>query len=116
MIPIAILGAFAILTPLATYSAGIEDDQGQFALIQRFVVMPMFLFSGTFFPLSQVPDWLEWVGWISPLWHATQLGRTVSYGQSEPLWLTVTHVGVLAGYAVVGAYLMHRAFVKRLTR
>jgi lipooligosaccharide transport system permease protein len=116
MIPIAILGAFAILTPLASYSAGIDDDRGQFALIQRFVVMPMFLFSGTFFPLSQVPDWLEWVGWVSPLWHATQLGRTVSYGLNEPLWLTVTHGGVLAAYAIIGAYLMHRAFVKRLTR
>lgn len=46
MIPIAILGAFSILTPLGAYSAGIEDDRGQFALIQRLVVMPMFLFSG----------------------------------------------------------------------
>jgi lipooligosaccharide transport system permease protein len=116
MIPIAILGAFAILTPLGAYSAGIQDDRGQFALIQRLVVMPMFLFSGTFFPLSDVPDWLEWVGWVSPLWHASQLGRIASYGMSEPIWLTVVHVAVLTGYALVGGYFMRRAFVTRLTR
>lgn len=116
MIPIAILGAYAILTPLAAYSASIEDDRGQFALIQRLVVMPMFLFSGTFFPLSQVPDWLEWVGWVSPLWHASQLGRVVSYGMPEPIWLTALHLGVLLAFAGVGLVLMRRSFVTRLTR
>ncbi|MEY4312675.1 MAG: hypothetical protein RLZZ319_184 [Actinomycetota bacterium] len=116
MIPISILGAYAILTPLASYSAGIEDDRGQFALIQRLIVMPMFLFSGTFVPLSQVPDWLEWIGWLSPLWHASQLGRTVSYGLVEPLWLILIRVAVLATYALVGGVLMRRAFVRRLTR
>lgn len=116
MIPVAILGAFSILTPLGAYSAGIEDDRGQFALIQRLVVMPMFLFSGTFFPLSDVPDWLEWVGWVSPLWHASQLGRVASYGMPEPIWMTTIHLAVLLGYAVIGGYFMRRAFVKRLTR
>ena len=116
VIPIAILGAFSILTPLAAYSASIDDDGGQFALIQRLVVMPMFLFSGTFFPISQIPDWLEWVAWISPLWHASELGRIATYGLSEPIWLTVTHFVVLVTYALVGGYFMRRAFVKRLTR
>ncbi len=116
MIPIAILGAYSILTPLAAYSAGIDEDRGQFAMIQRLVVMPMFLFSGTFFPLAQVPDWLEWVGWISPLWHASQLGRLVSYGIDEPLWLIIAHVAVLATYATIGLFLTRRAFTKRLTR
>jgi lipooligosaccharide transport system permease protein len=116
VIPISILGAYAIMTPLAAYAAGLEDDSGQFALIQRLVVMPMFLFSGTFFPISQIPDWLEWIAWVSPLWHASQLGRVASYGMSEPIWMTVTHLGVLIVFSVVGAILMHRAFVKRLTK
>jgi lipooligosaccharide transport system permease protein len=76
----------------------------------------MFLFSGTFFPISQIPDWLEWIAWVSPLWHASQLGRVASYGMSEPIWMTVTHLGVLIVFSVVGAILMHRAFVKRLTK
>ena len=114
MIPISVLGAFSILTPLASYSASITEDKGQFPLIMRLIVMPMFLFSGTFFPLSQVPDWLEWVGWLSPLWHASSLGRVVSFGMIEPVWLTAVHVGYLALLAVLGAVLMRRAFIKRL--
>ena len=116
VIPISILGAYAILTPLAAYAESIDDDNGQFALIQRLIVMPMFLFSGTFFPISQIPDWLEWVAWASPLWHASQLGRIATYGLSEPIWLTVTHVVVLVAYAAIGGYFMRRAFVNRLTR
>lgn len=116
MIPISILGAFAIMTPLAAYSARLEDDRGQFALIQRLVVMPMFLFSGTFFPISEIPDWIEWVAWISPLWHASQLGRIVSYGLSEPIWLTILHVAVLAAFALAGALLTRRGFIARLTK
>jgi lipooligosaccharide transport system permease protein len=53
----------------------IEDDKGQFALVQRFIFMPMFLFSGTFYPLDSLPLWLQWIGWISPLWHGAELGR-----------------------------------------
>ena len=115
MIPISILAAFSVLTPLATYTAGIEDEQGQFPLIQRLIVMPMFLFSGTFFPLSQIPDWLEWVGWISPLWHASQLGRTVSYGLEEPAWLTLVHFLYLLLITAVFTIWMRRRFAKRLT-
>lgn len=115
MIPISILGAFSILTPLASYSATLTDDRGQFPLIMRLIIMPMFLFSGTFFPLSNVPDWLEWVGWLSPLWHASSLGRVVSYGMDEPIWLTLAHVGYLAAIAAGGLVLTLRAFTKRLT-
>ena len=65
------------------YAASIEDDKGQFALVQRFVFMPMFLFSGTFYPLATLPLWLQWIGWVSPLWHATELGRWLTYGASD---------------------------------
>jgi lipooligosaccharide transport system permease protein len=114
MIPVAMLGAFSILTPLGAYSARILDDKGQFPLIMRLIIMPMFLFSGTFFPLSNVPDWLEWVGWLSPLWHASSLGRVVAYGLVEPIWLTAAHLGYLGVLAVGGTILMRRSFIKRL--
>ena len=55
----------------------IEEDKGQFAIVMRFVLLPMFLFSGTFFPLATLPICLQWIGWISPLWHATELARRV---------------------------------------
>ena len=58
----------------------IEDDRGQFAIVMRFVLLPMFLFSGTFFPLDPLPLCLQWIGWISPLWHGTELARQFTYG------------------------------------
>jgi lipooligosaccharide transport system permease protein len=91
-IPIAILTGMAFGLVIGSYMASVEQDVGQPAFIQRFIVTPLFLFSGTFFPLSQMPVFLQWVGWISPLWHGTELGRVVSYGAVEPGWLTVLHV------------------------
>lgn len=77
---------------IASYMATVEQEVGQPAFIQRFIVAPLLLFSGTFFPLSQMPIYLQWIGWISPLWHGTQLGRTLDYGAVEPAWLTAVHV------------------------
>ncbi len=91
-IPIAILTGMAFGLVIASYMSTVEQDVGQPAFIQRFIVTPLFLFSGTFFPLSQMPVFLQWIGWISPLWHGTELGRVVSYGAVEPVWLTLVHV------------------------
>ena len=113
---IALLGGLSFGTPLLAYAASIEDDKGQFALVQRFVFMPMFLFSGTFYPLSALPDWLEWIGWISPLWHATELGRVVTYGQPSPPILIVVHVVYLLALAIGGLVVGRRLFERRLAK
>ena len=91
-IPIAVLTGMAFGLVIASYMATVEQDVGQPAFIQRFIIIPLFLFSGTFFPLTQMPIFLRWIGWISPLWHGTELGRVVSYGAVEPGWLTIVHV------------------------
>ncbi|MBC7761363.1 MAG: ABC transporter permease [Candidatus Saccharibacteria bacterium] len=91
-IPIAVLTGMAFGLVVASYMATVEQDVGQPAFIQRFIIIPLFLFSGTFFPLTQMPIFLRWIGWISPLWHGTELGRVVSYGAVEPGWLTIVHV------------------------
>ena len=92
VVPIAILAAMSIGILISSYTAGVENDTSQMALIMRFGITPILLFSGTFFPLTQLPIWLQWIGWVSPLWHGTELGRVVSYGMSEPLWLSVVHI------------------------
>ena len=56
-------------------SANVTNEDGFLAFTGRLVIMPMFLFSGTFYPLSSLPLALPWIGWISPLCHATHLGR-----------------------------------------
>lgn len=112
----AVLTGMAIGLVLSSYTSTITDDRGQMAMIQRFGIMPLFLFSGTFFPLEQLPVYLQPIGWISPLWHGAELGRVATYGLDEPLWLTVTHVGYLSGIILVGLWATRRHFVRRLNR
>jgi lipooligosaccharide transport system permease protein len=115
-VAIALLGGLAFGTPLMAYSASLTEDRGQFAMVMRFIVVPMTLFSGTMFPLTQLPLFLQWIGWISPLWHATELSRVASYGLDEPPWLSVVHVAYLAALAAAGWVLATRITARRLNR
>ncbi|MBD7957293.1 ABC transporter permease [Microbacterium sp. Sa4CUA7] len=115
-IVLGVLAGLAFGIPLMAYAASIEDDKGQFALVQRFVFMPMFLFSGTFYPLSNLPDWLEWIGWISPLWHATQAGRILTYGTPVEGGIVLGHTTYLLVLAVLGYLLARRIFEHRLAK
>jgi lipooligosaccharide transport system permease protein len=112
----AVLTGISVGTIIMAAMSRVEDDRGQPALLQRFGIMPMFLFSGTFFPISHLPIYLQWIGWISPLWHGTQLGRDLSYGMSEPPWLIAIHVVYLVVIAVVGWRLCVRTFTRRLNK
>ncbi len=112
----ATLTGMAIGVVIATYTSTITEDRGQMAMLQRFGITPLFLFSGTFFPLEQLPIFLQPIGWVSPLWHGTELGRVATYGLDEPVWLTVTHVGYLATLFVVGLWATRKHFTKRLNK
>nr|WP_256871587.1 ABC transporter permease [Paenarthrobacter nitroguajacolicus] len=111
---VATVAALSFGLPLMAYAASIKQDKGQFALVQRFIVMPLFLFSGTFFPLDSLPIAVRWIGWISPVWHGTELGRVFTYGMDENPLLTITHVVFLLATATVGWILVRRQFVKRM--
>jgi len=106
--------AFGI--PLMAYAGSLEDDRGQFALVQRFLFMPMFLFSGTFYPLDTLPVWLQWIGWISPLWHGAELGRVATYGAAVAPGMVVAHIGYLLVLIVVGYLWGRRIFTERLAK
>lgn len=111
---VACLAGLAFGLPLMAYAASIKNDKGQFAMVMRFIVMPLFLFSGTFFPLDTLPLAVRWIGWISPIWHGTELGRVFSYGYQEPPLLTITHLVFLLVLTVVGWVLTKRQFIKRM--
>lgn len=115
-IVLGVLAGLAFGIPLMAYAASIEDDKGQFALVQRFIFMPMFLFSGTFYPLSNLPDWLQWIGWVSPLWHATEAGRILTYGAPEQWPAVLGHTAYLVVLAAVGYVLGRRIFERRLAK
>jgi lipooligosaccharide transport system permease protein len=111
---VATVAGLSFGLPLMAYASSITKDSGQFALVQRFIVVPLFLFSGTFFPLDALPPAVRWIGWISPVWHGTQLGRVFTYGLEENPLLTLTHVLFLVGAAAVGWTLTRRQFVRRM--
>ncbi|GAB3280973.1 ABC transporter permease [Sinomonas notoginsengisoli] len=114
LVPIGVLAGMAFGAPVMAYSAHIEQENFQFSMIQRFIVMPLFLFSGTFYPLGTMPVGMQWIGWISPLWHGNQLGRIVSYGLQEPAWLVVVHVLYLVALGAFGVWWAQRNYVRRM--
>ncbi|WP_308493182.1 ABC transporter permease [Microbacterium terrisoli] len=113
---IGLVAGLSFGMPLMAYAASLEADKGQFALVQRFVFMPMFLFSGTFYPLAVLPWGLQWIGWISPLWHATELGRMATFDAPVNVVMLVVHVGYLLVLSIGGYLLTRRAFTRRLAK
>ncbi|MFM7030033.1 MAG: ABC transporter permease [Micrococcales bacterium] len=110
----SLIGGVAWSAAIMAVSANLKNDDGVFAIIGRFVIAPMFLFSGTFYPINLMPIYLQWIGWISPLWHATQLGRDYTIGEAEPVWLVGVHYAYFVVLFAVGMLVSYRAFVRRL--
>src|SRR5262249_12863381 len=102
-LPAAAAGAVAVSAPLSAFSITQETDE-RFPLVMRFLTLPMFLFSATFFPLSQLPSWLQPLAVLSPLWHSVELCRSATTGQWGPggAWGAVGHVVALAVFVVLG--------------
>jgi lipooligosaccharide transport system permease protein len=94
----------------------VKEDDGFFAIVARFIVAPMFLFSGTFYPLEQMPLFLQWIGWISPLWHSTNFARSISFGLEVPGWLMIVHAAFLIISLVVGMIIARNQFASRLLK
>ncbi|MDE2386929.1 MAG: hypothetical protein KGL77_04470 [Actinomycetales bacterium] len=92
----------------------VKQDDGFFAIVGRFIIAPMFMFSGTYYPLDILPTPLQAVGWISPLWHATNLGRHLSYGHPVEGWLVAVHYAYLIVLYFIGHFIASRQFEKRL--
>ncbi|MGW4484788.1 ABC transporter permease [Amycolatopsis sp. NPDC004368] len=110
---IGTLTGLACAAPMTALAAKTFDEGQRFGLLFRFVVMPMTLFSGTFFPITQIPVYLRWLAWLSPLWHGTQLSRAATLGGIGPL-VALGHLAYLAALVAVGWALAHRWFFHRL--
>lgn len=106
--------AFAAV--MAMSSSFVKQDDGFFAIVGRFIIAPMFMFSGTFYPLDTLPLYLQWIGWLSPLWHATNLGRALAYGMPIEGWLVAIHLIYLAAMFVAGSYYGGRQVARRLAK
>ncbi len=111
-VPAAALGGLAIAAPLTAYSAGRDSDMS-FVVIMRLAIIPMFLFSGTFFPVDELPDGLEPVARVSPLWHTVELCRGATTG-SLPAASAFGHTAFLLALAAAGWWWGVRTFHRRL--
>lgn len=112
-IPAAVLTGLAFAAPISAFSATQESDS-RFPLVMRFIVLPLFLFSGTFFPLTDLPEWLQTLAWLSPLWHGVELCRAATTGQFTSAPVLVGHIAVLVAYGGIGLWCASRAFHTRL--
>lgn len=108
----AVLTGLAFSAPIMALTSSLRSEQGLTHLF-RFGIVPLFLFSGTFFPIEQLPDALEPLAAVTPLWHGVELIRGAALGMS-PAWHPVSHVAVLLGFVAVGRVLAVRRLQRRL--
>jgi len=111
-LPAAVLTGLAFAAPVSAFAAWVKNDAG-FAALLRFGIVPMFLFSGTFFPVDQLPVILQPVAYATPLWHGVSLTRGLSLGDLDPV-LALVNVTYLVVLALLGVWLANRQFDKRL--
>ncbi|MFI5255392.1 MAG: ABC transporter permease [Candidatus Limnocylindrales bacterium] len=112
-IPAAVLTGFAFGPLIIAFSATLKGNTNGFNMLFRFVIMPLYLFSGTFFPIEQLPVALRAVAWLSPLYHGVALSRDLTLGSGDAV-LSAAHLAVLVGFAAVGVVLAQRNMSRRL--
>jgi len=118
-IPVAALTGLAFATPIAAFSAT-QRTPDRFAAIFRFGITPLFLFSGTFYPVESLPAVVQPLAWITPLYHGVALARGLSLGtvgtSALPPALALLHLAVLIGFIAVGSLLTIRTVSAKLVR
>src|SRR5690349_23025971 len=115
-IPAAVLTGMAFATPIVAFSAT-QRTPDKFNAIFRFGITPLFLFSGTFFPISNLPAAIQPIAWLSPLWHGVELTRGLALGTitADPL-RAVVHVAILVAIFLAGILWANRTVERRLIR
>jgi lipooligosaccharide transport system permease protein len=111
-VPVAVLTGLAFAAPIEAYAVSRSKDQS-FAMLFRFGMIPLFLFSGTFFPLSQLPGWIRPAAYATPLWQGVALCRSLSLGTAT-VGGALVHVTYLALLAAAGVAVGHQTYRRRL--
>jgi lipooligosaccharide transport system permease protein len=112
-LPCAVLVGLAFSAPIAAFAANVDRDNA-FAALFRFVIVPMFLFSATFYPLSRLPEPLVWIGHIVPLWQGVELCRDLTLGTVNTD--DIVHVAYLTALMVAGVIAALYTHRRRLLR
>ena len=110
-IPLALVGGLAFAA-IGMFFTGIIPTIDMFNLPIFLFITPMFLFSGTFFPVSGIPDWAGILSLLFPLYHLVELTRFFCIGamESNPIF----NLGYLLGFTLVFGGLALWAMKRRL--
>jgi lipooligosaccharide transport system permease protein len=109
---VQLLIGLAFATPIYAFSAGLKDESA-FALVYRLGMLPLFLFSGAFFPVSNLDPWMEALARATPLWHGVDLTRMLTLGDVD--WsMAAVHVAYLVVLALAGWFWAVRRLTKRM--
>ncbi len=111
---VSVLCGLGFAAPIASWTATRTSDT-PFAALQRFVITPLFLFGGAFYPLTALPGAIRPVAWVTPLWHGVELCRSFTVGNSSPYGVYV-HLGVLLAWCVAGYLACLVTFDRRIRR
>jgi len=109
----AILTGLAFAAPILSWTATRRTDQS-FALIGRFLITPLFLLGGVFFPLHQLPQVIQGIAWLTPLAHGVALARNLSLGVLAPS--AGIHLAVLLLYTAIGITAARITLQRRLVQ
>ena len=115
-IPAAVLTGMAFAAPIAAFAAT-QRTPDRFSTIFRFGITPLFLLSGTFFPLNSLPAFLQPLAWLTPLYHGVALTRGLSLGTvvDDPV-VALVHMVALIGFIAVGTWALLQTMERRLVR
>lgn len=111
IVPVAILTGLAFALPMFAFTATILKDE-PFSLIFRFIQIPLFLFSGAFFPISSLPPLLQVVAWLTPIANGIAIARAATLGVLGPADLP--HLAVILAWVLVGGAIALRQTRRRL--
>lgn len=109
---VAVLVGLAVAAPMFAFSATVQSDN-LLAVMFRFALLPMTLFSGVFFPVEQLPELLRPAAYALPLWHGVELCRAATLGIATA-WPVPVHLGYLGLWAAGGFLLARARFHRRL--
>jgi lipooligosaccharide transport system permease protein len=103
-IPVAVFIAFGFASFGMAITSYFKTYQ-QMGMI-NIVLLPMFLFSGSLYPISVYPDWLEFLIKLMPSWHGIELVRDIWFSAFDNG--TLIHVSYFCVMIVTGLYFTTR--------
>lgn len=115
-IPAAALTGLAFAAPIMAFAAT-QRTPNKFNAVFRFGITPLFLFSGTFYPVDSLPAAIQPLAWVTPLYHGVALTRALSLGTvGGAPGLALIHLVVLLAFIAVGLWFAYRTVGKTLLR